>query len=286
MGICEIASDRLVARVSDDGAELVGLTLCGQSHSWIWPGKEPWKRSAPLLFPIVGKLRDNSYSYDGQLYTLAQHGFARDLKFKVADVNGTSVVLELSESPETLSQYPFKFTLQVKYQVDGQSLLLSIQLRNTDDKTAYFSLGWHPAFVLPMQNDIAGLSISADKALGEAHFLHQGLLSLDKKLRFGQNVPIIESSFQDDAWIFKDNPCQEIAIADRGGNLVRIHCGGSPSLGVWTKDPAKFVCIEPWWGFSDFEYGSSLIQDKAGIQALEAGKEWNAAMSVTVSQRL
>ena len=70
------------------GAELISSKLDGiekihQGQDCIDEnGRVYWKRHFPVLFPIVGKLKQNKTIINGRTYEMGQHGFARDMEFE------------------------------------------------------------------------------------------------------------------------------------------------------------------------------------------------------------
>jgi galactose mutarotase-like enzyme len=147
MSIFTIENDHLKASCNSFGAELQSLIGNKNKVELIWQADHIfWPRHAPILFPIVGRLIDNIYEYQGSKYQMNQHGFARDSEFKVEKHTETEIVFLLVENEITLEQFPFQFELRITYLLEDNYLKQLFVVTNTDDKTMYCSFGGHPAF--------------------------------------------------------------------------------------------------------------------------------------------
>lgn len=164
----------LTVTINEFGAELTSVQENDADHiEYIWQADPNyWKRHAPVLFPIVGRLKDNQYQYNNQTYEMTQHGFARDNFFEVKNQDESSVDLELTDSPETLKKYPFKFRLVISYKLTGHALKVSLSVFNPNTDELLFSIGAHPGFNVPL---IAGqgtfkdafVRVAPKKTIGE-----------------------------------------------------------------------------------------------------------------------
>lgn len=280
----EIASPDMCAQISTKGAELQELKVSGGDYNWVWPGKAPWQRTAPILFPIVGKLKNDLFRLNGQKFHLGQHGFARDSEFTVVEKSQGQVVLRLQAGDDTLKVYPFLFRLDIVYAAEGKSLKVVYIVENCDQKTMYFNIGWHPAFVLPGQGAGGALSLRGLSASNKFNLLDDGLLGHEAFYpEFqGDVLPLTAESFIKDALVFLNSGTDQVSLGDDMGNLVTVRLGQAPHLGVWTKDITKFLCIEPWWGYADSAAVSGDLSVKPGIQTLAPGDIWTYSMAVEV----
>lgn len=283
MAFCEIASDELVIKINSKGAELAGLYQKGHRHNWIWSAEEPWQRVAPHLFPIVGKLSGNVYRSADKEYKLSQHGFARDSEFEVVSASSSSVEFRLLSNARTRLVYPFDFSLDILYQVKGAILTVRYRVQNLGLMPLYFNIGWHPGFVLPGQG-ILPLQLVGSRDFGPCHSLLEGLVDTEQSYQVAKGVTIsIDSgSFSNDAWVFLGDVPESLELSDAEGNSIVMKTGQAPFLGVWSKDPSKFVCIEPWWGVADLAGFVGPLESKYGIQSLESGQKWQVEMSVEI----
>ena len=133
-----------------EGAELVSLKKGDIEYLW-QADPAVWNRSAPNLFPFVGKLNDGVYRYERKTYPMTPHGFARDLPFALSKRTDTYLQFTLSDTDETRKVYPFSFLFEITYTITGSTLTQTWRVTNTGKRAMYFSLGAHPGFVCPPQ---------------------------------------------------------------------------------------------------------------------------------------
>lgn len=273
----QISSSDIVLQVSPHGAELTSFLVRGQQLLW-QADPQFWRRHAPILFPIVGKVFNNTYHVDGQLYQLPQHGFARDSQFQLINQSPTELELQLSSSPDTLKVYPYPFTLTAHYQLCQSVLTCRWTVHNPGERPLYFQLGAHPAFNFldfAPQNPIYGylqfyrqgapvhqLTVTRLSASGHATQqtyalpLPDGLLAVTPQL------------FQHDALVLEGSQADRVVLLDRHRRPYLQTTFQAPVLGIWSPVAAPFCCIEPWYGRTDPEGFAADISQRAYIQAL------------------
>ena len=286
-----LENDQCRATVSSHGAELTSLQHDGREYLW---QADPayWGRHAPLLFPIVGKLPNDTYLVEGQAYKLPQHGFARDQEFELVAQEPGRLTFQLQADEQSRAVYPFEFELRVRYTLRGSTLTVGWQVRNPSaDRELLFSIGAHPAFCCPL---LPGEQFT-DYAL---HFDHPVALQtqlLRGGLRSGETtavptappdqLPLSYELFADDALVFSHFDFTRLTLrrADGTGPFVRAQFDGFPYLGLWTKGPgAAFVCIEPWQGVASPVGPPQELRDKEGILALAPGAGYETSYSIEV----
>lgn len=286
----EIASDRLRATLRAQGGELIALSDAdGQA---LWHGGPDWSRHAPVLFPIVGRLTDDTLIHQGRSYRLTQHGFARDSLFTWVERSAERAVLELRESPETLAIYPFRFVLQMIYEVAGDTLTVTSRVSNPAEVELVCGVGAHPAFLWPLADGVTKqahrltfLQTEPGQGLG----VEAGLLTAPTPLPFtGTELPLDESLFVNDAIVIPDaaNRSVRFAALDASGRERRaltVSWEGYKDLGIWSKPTgAPFLCIEPWYSMASPAGWQGEIADKPGILRLAPGETrdfvWRATL--------
>ena len=149
-----IRSDFLSASIKADGAELCSLRNAA-GLELLWQAGPEWPRHAPLLFPIVGRLKNDELRHRGRTYPMTQHGFARDCRFSWLERETTYCRLVLQDGPETHARYPFAFRLVVTYAVRDAELKVTLQLFNMGEEVLPASVGAHPAFNWPLVPELA-----------------------------------------------------------------------------------------------------------------------------------
>jgi galactose mutarotase-like enzyme len=283
-----IQNDFLTVTISDWGAEIISVKDDSDTE-YIWHGDPSvWKRHAPILFPYVGRLKDDSLNLSGSLYEgLSQHGFARDSKFEAKEVTPSSITFRLT-SDMIQSPYPFEFTLEVRYSLQGEELLTDYRVENMGLRTMYFSLGAHPAFICPRDPNrrFEDYVLKFDQAETISTIrLVDGLRSYREKFILGYDtVRLSRDIFEKDALIFDEVISDGITLQTNTGNKVVTvsNLKKWPFLGVWTKstEDATFICIEPWHGIADSVQGE-FFEKKPGVIDLTSGSSWENSLCFT-----
>lgn len=273
----------LTATINSFGAELCSLKN-KENKEYIWEGNPDfWGKHSPLLFPIVGTLKNNSYQYNEIEYHLSRHGFARDMDFELVDKKENSVTFSIQSSEETLKVYPFIFELQIIYTLDKNSLNIEYKVMNNGKSKMPFSIGAHPAFALPGNFENYAIQFEKEESL-EYYLLENDLISNKTKTLELQNklVPLNYQLFKNDALIFKTLESNSVTILENSNPKLRVNFNNFPSLGIWTKMNAPFLCIEPWFGYSDTNENSGNLFEKEGIQILEENKTFRSEFSIEI----
>lgn len=271
------------ATIDSKGAELISFKN-EVGKEFMWEGNPAfWGKHSPVLFPIVGSLRNNRYQYNHTEYTLSRHGFARDMDFVIVRQTESEVVFLLSATAETLTVYPFDFELQISYSLNHGILTVGYTVSNKSQQEMPFSIGAHPAFALPGNFESYQVEMERDELL-QYHLLDNGLLTeptavlplSQRKFRLNYGL------FEHDALVFKSIQSQALTILDEETPVVRVTFKGFPNLGIWTVQNAPFLCIEPWYGYSDTITASGNLLEKEGIILLPAAETFNAAFSIEI----
>ncbi len=282
-----IDNGRLSATIKADGAELCSLQAA-DGRELLWQAGPEWPRHAPVLFPIVGRLKDDRLLHDGASYRMTQHGFARDRRFVWEDTGPASCRLSLSDDAQTRALYPFAFRLELSFELDGNSLTVRHTLTNPGTEVLPASLGAHPAFRWPL----------ADGVPKEAHALvfekdepapirrvDGGLLSPTPEPTpiQGRRLPLSEGLFTADAVILDQPASRSVRFEAPGAPSVTVSWEGFTELGIWSKPTgAPFLCIEPWRGHASPAGFAGPFVDKPGLMHLAPGDMRELSYRVTV----
>jgi galactose mutarotase-like enzyme len=264
------------ATISRAGAELKSLADLSTGKEYIWHGDPAWwTGSAPVLFPIVGGLKDGAYTFDGSTYKLGNHGFARTSEFSVVREGTDSAELVLSSSARTKEVYPFDFTLTVGFTLERSGLSVRYTVTNPGSRRMYFSIGSHPAFVVPFAGGTLEnyyLLFDQDEDT-ERWFIRDNLVVADRTEEVFENSRIISVSrmlFDRGALVFKHPRSREFTIKNGlNPHFIKVATEGAPYLGIWGKPSGPFVCVEPWHGVADHTNASGNLVEKEGILTLE-----------------
>ena len=278
-----ISNDYLTATFRELGAELKSLRMDGKEY--IWPGDPAiWKSSCPVLFPVCGNLKDNTYTYQGKKYTMSRHGFARDRVFQVESQRADQVVFLLESDEQTRAVYPFEFSLRLRYTLEGKSLKIEYLVENKGQNTMYFSIGSHEGYFTPEGVEDYDVVFDQKETL-QSYVLCGPVLSDEKvPLITDQNyLPIYEKYFMLDTLVFKDLRSRSATLRNRKtGRAIRVDFPDSPYFMIWHKPGAPFLCLEPWAGLADSLHGGYAIEEKEGIRTLPTGETYHNTHTITI----
>ena len=286
----QIKNNDLTITVSNQGAEVQSVKSNKSGREFIWQADpQVWGRHAPVLFPIVGRLKNDQYQYQGKIYHLGQHGFARDSVFEIEEKTPTAITFVLRANEKTLENYPFNFELKVRYSLDSYSLKEEFIVKNLDDKTMIFGIGGHPGFNLPTNDKISKEDYYFKFSPNNARVkipLKAPLLDWDSKTKVATNqlFKISNLMFKDDAWVFELKDRNQVTLASEKNNYqVTVTMENAPYVGLWSQYPktADYACIEPWWGIADTLDASGKLEDKKGMNHLSAGDMWQNGFTMT-----
>lgn len=277
-----IENDFLTLGVKSFGCEITSLISKETGYEFMWQGKpDIWSGQAPILFPIIGRLIDDKYTFSGKEYTLEKHGFARRNEWEFLGSEGTSMSFRLTDSEKTFSMYPFSFELIVTFSLHGKTLKVNHRVINKNDGEMYFSLGAHPAFNCEIGDK---LTFSENEKLMTEKIDLVNSLRLPGKFPITQTddtITITEDIFKEDALIISGHKSDYLTLhSNKSSRKIKFTFGGAPYLGIWAKPGAPYVCIEPWYGVNDSTEKKADFSQKDEIVALKKGEdfifEWTA----------
>jgi galactose mutarotase-like enzyme len=282
-----LKSHQLSLLINHAGAEVCSVKN-NTGTEYIWQARAgTWPRHAPVLFPVVGKLKDNRFRYLGKTYELGQHGFARDMLFSVIEKTPSSCTFELRANEKTRPNFPFDFVFRIHYLLHGNALTTRFEVGNPSGEILYFSVGAHPGFNCPLneEENFEDYYIEFEHDSFIQTSLHEGLRSDNRKVMplSGEKLFLSDTLFNDDALVFENHQINSVTLASvKTGSRVKLICDNWPYFGIWSKKGCReFVCLEPWFGIADHKNTGSDLTLKDGIIALEPGKEFACSYSLT-----
>lgn len=278
-----LKNERLTARINERGAELKSLRR-GETE-YIWEGRsEVWNFSAPIMFPICGGLKNDSYIFGGKTYNLQKHGYVRFLDFDVESVSDTNVVLLHRSNEETKRSFPFDYELRVRYSLEGDSLHIEYLVRNLGDETMYFNVGAHEGYYTPEGIEDYDVIFPQRETL-DAYVLYGNLLS-DQRLPIIKDscvLPLYDKYFTVDALVFKDLVSRSAVLRNRKtGRAVSLDFPKAKYFLLWHKPNSPYICLEPWDGVQDPVNSDGELCHKEGITSLAAHEEFCYPHTITV----
>ena len=295
--IISISSNSLTASIDTMGAQLMSLRK-GESE-YLWQGDSNWwPRRAPILFPIVGVLKDSKAESAKGTISLARHGLARLNQFEVVEKSDSSVTLQLKSTEETRKSYPYDFELRLIFSVSDDTLTQTYKVTNPANVVLPFTLGAHPAFNIP----IPGVEAAS---LGQYH-----LLFTRSWTSYGPSITddglcdyttpqklIVDSDMLHLSWelidrektiTLEDVPDRRITLAANAEassetHGIQIDFEGFDYLGIWSAAPGcPFVALEPWCGIADTVDCDGIFEHKPGIISLEPGQSIAKTLNIRV----
>lgn len=291
--VAAIQNGELSASIDSKGAQLTSLALAGSEY--LWQGDPRWwAKHAPILFPIVGSLRNGRAASEQGEVSLGRHGFARDVEHEVVAQDESSVTFEIRDTPQTREKFPYAFRLNMTYALTGEaSLTQTFRVENTGDVTLPFSVGGHPAFNVPAPGTANERFADYEIAFTEAwtceapKIAEGGLLTYDTAalaVDHSDTMPLTHELFADDAVMLTDVPGGTLTLRSRvSGHGVRIDFADFKYIGIWSAlGDAPFVALEPWTGHATLTSEDDVFEHKRDITLLEPGAVDERSFTVTL----
>lgn len=268
----------LEIETSKKGAELISVKLNGFEK--MHDGESFWNRHSPVLFPIVGKLKDGKTSIEGKTYEMGQHGFARDMEFE--EIGENSYVLKSNE--ETLKKFPFNFELYISYEVKGNKVITKYKVINKSNKLMIFGLGGHPAYKCEYATGKYRLEFHDVEDEIEIYQLQDGLVkeNSEKTSKFIKENRIFldNKTFENDAIIMKNIKSRKVYLKTESKNVLSFEFEKFPYLAIWSKPGAPFICIEPWFNTADKVNSNGIFEEKEDLIELKQNQKFEAEYTV------
>lgn len=282
-----LENEHIRASFAKKGAELQSILNKKNNMDYLWNGNPAyWGKYSPILFPVVGALKGNTYYYEDKEYKLSRHGFARDYEFEANQPDKEEVIFTLSHNEETLKIYPFQFILQLRYKLSESGLSCTYQVSNPDHQPLLFSIGAHPAFNVPLQSGLEYtdyfLEFNKDNFLSY-HKIEKDLIAdvtVEVELK-DKKLPLRHDLFYEDALVFKSLKSDCISIgSDKSPHGLHFKFKDFPFFGIWAAKDADFLCLEPWCGIADGLNHTQKLEEKEGIMRLAPDETWNRAWEI------
>ncbi|HWS00326.1 MAG TPA: aldose 1-epimerase family protein [Prolixibacteraceae bacterium] len=279
--------------VRQPGAELSSVKSLKTGIEYMW-GCDPaiWNSTAPVLFPVVGGLKDNSYLWKGEKYSLKKHGFIRDNpQLLLTGITADTLSFGMDSNKETHKIYPFDFKFNIHFILEGTKVRVIHQITNTGNSVLWFSLGGHPGFRCPIHPDenYEDYYLEFESAENSSTWLlHENGTILDETAPVFSNsniLPLTHELFSKDALIFKDLKSRKVTLrSKKSKEALSVSFEDFPYLGIWAKTNGDFICIEPWLGIADRWDTDQRLENKEGILQLPAGEMFEAEYIVEIEE--
>lgn len=285
-----LENENIKLEIRTAGAEIQKIINKQNGQNYLWCGdSEFWGRKSPVLFPFIGALKNKEYIYNAAKYPMGQHGFARDLEFELVEKNENSAWYELKSNRETLAQYPFEFCLKIGYELLENRVKVKWRVENKDNKKIYFSIGAHPAFVVPVEKREECFIKFDSKSVLKNTGLEGGLANKNNQINGEINtengyLKISKDLFKYDALILENNQVKEVSLCLPDKTEFVTVKFDSPLVGIWSpyKEKCPFVCIEPWYGRCDAIDFEGELADREWQQVLAVNEVFESEYEIVI----
>lgn len=286
-----LENEYLKIEINSKGAELNSIYNKKKNIEYMWSGDPAfWGKKSPVLFPIIGSLKNDTYYFENKAYQLSRHGFAREMEFEVTNQNASAITFTLIRSNATLEKYPFQFKFDIIYSIKDKQLQVTYRVVNKGDisQKLYFSVGGHPAFKLPVLPATSytdyWLEFNKKENAGRWPISGEGLIKEQPipLMTDTNRLPLAKDLFYTDAIVFKKlNSTSVKLVSGQSGEIFDFDFTGFPYLGIWAAKGADFVCIEPWCGIADSVNSNQQLTEKEGINMLDSTDQFERTWKFT-----
>lgn len=285
-----IQNGTLSLTVSDYGAQMTALQKDGKDYLW---GGDPkyWDEHAPILFPFVARLTNETYTLNGTPHHMKIHGFAKYMIWKVVEKKTDRICLELCDSEETREAYPYRFCLRLTYQLEDNAAVMKFEVENRSDSRMYFGLGGHMGFRVPLEEELAFTDYALEFPLAShpdlVGFTDACFLNGENKeypLSDGRRIQLRHDLFDHDAIVLQNMPSSVTLKSEKGSRSVTVDYPDFRYLGIWhmPHTDAPYVCIEPW---SSLPARQDVIEEfscKSDMNRLAPGAVYHSSIRITL----
>jgi len=282
-----LENDFLIIETNKSGAELTRIFSKNQNKEILWNGDSKyWGRHSPILFPIVGRLKDNETIIDNKVYNMSQHGFARDMDFDLVHTTNNSITYKLTSNEDTKKYYPYSFELIITYKLIDNKVTIDWKVNNTNSCDMYFSIGAHPAFNINSNLEDYYLEFNTRDNI-ENIALNGPYNDKYTKIESLDTLNLYNEIFKNDAIIYTNIDGINIK-SKKEDYFVNVEFKDFPLVGIWspyykeTNSVAPFICIEPWYGLCDNINSDKIFKNKKFINVLKSNESFNTSYSISV----
>ncbi len=279
--------------VQQKGAELCSIKSLTTGHEYMWDANSNiWGSFAPVLFPIIGCLKNGITKYEDKKYSIPKHGFIRyNNNIKLRQKTANKLIFALKYDSELLKIYPFKFEFEISFGLIGNKIEVEHRVINLDKKPMLFSLGGHPAFKCPVNNNEKYrdyyLEFEQEETVSTYDLTTTGLVKNTTRPIINKSniLTLDDNMFIKNALIFKELKSRKVALKSKKSSYrLSVSFNDFNYLGIWAKPHANFICIEPWLGITDNDNTNGLLENKEGILKIDAGETFNAKYTIEIEE--
>lgn len=285
----KLFNQNLTAIINSYGAEL--KSLAKGEIEYIWPGNSNlWNRSSPVLFPIVGSLKNKQTKIFDSIYRMNQHGFLRDQEFTLVSQESSKIILEFISNEETYQMYPFKFKVQIIHELNNNSLTTTFMVFNLDEKEMFFNIGGHPGFCCPLYpgEKFTDYRIEFEKAetFSSPTVESDATLNFDVPYQTFKNLEVLHLDYEYfivDAIVIPKVSSSYVKLLSKNNRGIKFDFKDFSSFAIWTHPAqAPFVCLEPWIGYADRFDSDGNFESKADLIYLQPNQTFSCSYTIEI----
>ncbi|MGB4985347.1 MAG: aldose 1-epimerase family protein [Erysipelotrichaceae bacterium] len=270
----KLENSRYVVQFIPRSAQCIHFIDKLSGYDIIWSGDSKyWANHNPILFPMIGNTYSKKYMINGLEYSFGNHGVIRHMDFDLVSQNDDSLILQVKANDWSKEQYPFNFTMNVKYTLADNTLLIDYEIINNDEKDMPFIFGLHPAFAI--DEDVSNYHLQFEKKEILTQLLNENIQLEDKVIT--ENIDLSEEIFEKyPTLIYKDMVSDYVQLVSDKHN-IEVGIKGYPYLAFWKKEEARFVCIEPWCGLGDSSEHHYDFYERPNMTILKANENYRTS---------
>jgi galactose mutarotase-like enzyme len=273
----QLENKQFKINILKQGAQLCKFINKLNNEDVLWNGNPDfWAKHSPILFPNIGKIKNDFYSINTQTFQLPKHGFVKDVEWDLVNIDTDSITLKTCSTSKTLEIFPFDFELIVSFILSAKGLKVEHLVKNTGLTNLYFSIGAHPAFKIPFHpnsnlNDY-DLHFEKNEICNELNLTPDGFLLNTQNNLLNQNstIPLNEDLFYQDTVIIPDLQSRKLIVKHQKINEKQLVFSwhNFNYLAIWKPKNAPFICLEPWQGLPDYNQHDGNWLNKKGNDCL------------------
>lgn len=286
-----LENERLKVKISSMGAELQSVKRPEDDTEYLWQGDAAyWTDRAPNLFPFCGRMVQGKYTYEGRTYEIPIHGFAKQSEWAVISQKATSLTLQLRDDEKTRAMYPFRFSMEIRYTLNGDELSVTLIVHNEDEQTMIFGIGGHPGIRLPLEpgRRFEDYFVEFDapchaRRLCMSDACYYLNCSEPFPLQEDRVLPLRHELFDHDAIFLRDTGHGLTLRAAEGRHEVHVSYPDMPFIGLWHRphSDAPYVCIEPWHGVPALDGHINDLTEIPEMERLAPGETYRNVYTLT-----
>ena len=266
-----LKNKKISVKIDEKSGEVLSVIKNGTER--LWQNEDgSWDGHCPVLFPACGHVGLN---YNGKIYDLQPHGFAKNKTFSIIKANNKKIELSLKYDEETLKVYPFKFDFRMIYKIKGDVLTFVYQVKNLGENNLFFSCGGHESFQLDGSVDNFSIQFNKEEIFLNYCNNEDGYLTCKTEvLGQGNELKLNDEWFKNSlSLVFKELKSNSVTLLKGDIPIAQITYKGFAVLVLWKEYGSKFICIEPWLNLPDtINNINDKIETKFGLLQVKPNK--------------